>query len=92
MFDEIVQRLTPALTKKTTNWRAPLDPGLKVALTLRHIASGAKYREMQYGWRVPHNTISLVVREVCEAIVEEYRDELLAPPKTAAEWRQISDN
>ena len=92
MFDEIVQRLTPALTKETTNWRAPLDPGLKVALTLRHLASGAKYREMQYGWRFPHNTISLVVREVCEAIVEEYRDELLAPPKTAAEWRQISDN
>ena len=92
MFDEIVQRLTPALTKETTNWRAPLDPGLKVALTLRHLASGAKYREMQYGWRVPHNTISVVVREVCEAIVEEYRDELLAPPQTAAEWRQISDN
>ena len=69
MFDEVVQRLTPALTKKTTNWRAPLDPGLKVALTLRHLASGAKYRDMQYGWRVPHNTISLVVREVCETIV-----------------------
>ena len=92
MFDEIVERLTPALTKKTTNWRAPLAPGLKVALTLRHLASGAKYREMQYGWRVPHNTISLVVREVCEAIIAEYRDELLAPPQTEAEWRQISDN
>ncbi len=53
MFDEIVQRLIPRSTKKTTNWRAPLDPGLKVALTLRHLASGAKYRDMQYAWRVP---------------------------------------
>ncbi len=34
MYDEIVQRLTPALTKETTNWRAPLEPGLKVAITL----------------------------------------------------------
>jgi hypothetical protein len=92
MFDEIVQRLTPALTKETTNWQPPLDPGLKVALTLRHLASGAKYRKMQYGWRVPYNTISLVLREVCAAIVEEFRDELLAPPQTAVEWRQISDN
>jgi len=92
MFDEIVQRLTPALTKETTNWRPPLDPGLKVALTLRHLASGAKYREMQYGWRVPHNTISLVVREVCEAILHEYRVEMLAPPQTPAEWQEISDN
>jgi hypothetical protein len=84
MFDEIVQRLTPALTKETTNLRAPLDPGLKVALTLRHLASGAKYREMQYGWKVPHNTISLVLREVCAAIIEEFRDELLAPPQAAS--------
>ena len=58
MFDEIVQRLTPRITKATTNWRAPLDPGLKVALTLRHLASGANYHDMQYAWRVPHNTIS----------------------------------
>ena len=44
MYDEIVQRLTPALTKETSNWRAPLAPGLKVAITLRHLASGSKYR------------------------------------------------
>ena len=30
MYDEIVQRLTAALIKQTTNWRAPLEPGLKV--------------------------------------------------------------
>ncbi|KAG0728663.1 putative nuclease HARBI1 [Chionoecetes opilio] len=92
MFDEVVERLRPALTKKTTHWRAPLDPGLKVALTLRHLASGAKYRDMQYGWRVPHNTISIVVREVCMAIVDEYREELLKPPQNDEDWRQITDN
>ena len=47
MFDEIVERLTPRITKQTTNWRTPLEPGLKVALTLRHLASGAKYKDMQ---------------------------------------------
>ena len=30
MYDEIMQRLTPALIKQTTNWRAPLEPGLNV--------------------------------------------------------------
>lgn len=92
MYDEIVQRLTPALTKETSNWRAPLAPGLKVAITLRHLASGSKYREMQYAWRVPHNTISLVVREVCEAIVHEYAHEMLSPPDTEAQWRQLADD
>ena len=67
MFDENVQRLTLVLTNETTNLRpppSPLDLGLKIVLTLRHLASGAKYREMQYGWSVPHNTTSIVVREV----------------------------
>ena len=92
MYDDIVQRLTPALTKETTNWRAPLEPGLKVAITLRHLASGFKYHEMEYAWRVLHNTISLVVREVCEAIVHEYAPEMLSPPETDAQWRQLADD
>ena len=84
MFDEIVQRLTPALTIETTNLRTPLEPGLKVAITLRHLASGSKYREMEYAWRVPNKTISLVVREVCEAIIQEYAHELFSLPDTEA--------
>jgi hypothetical protein len=92
MFDEVRDRLTPHLTKQTTNFRAPLEPGLKVALTLRHLASGAKYRDMQYAWRVPHNTISLVVREVCEAIIVEYLEEQMTPPTTEAEWLVFADD
>ena len=91
MFDEIVQRLTPALRKQTTKFRSPHEPGLKIAVTLRHLASGAKYSDMQFGWRMPHNSISVVVREVCEAIVAEYGDELLKPPQTEAEWRTVTD-
>ena len=30
--------------------------------------------DMQYTWRVPQNTICLAVKEVCQAIVEEYND------------------
>ena len=47
MFDEFLQRLTPRITKKTTNWRSPQEPGLKVAITLRHLASGSRYHDMQ---------------------------------------------
>ncbi|XP_062621654.1 putative nuclease HARBI1 [Saccostrea cucullata] len=92
MFDEVVNRLTPRLTKEQTNFRPNLEPGLKVAVTLRHLASGTKYRDMQYAWRVPHNTISKVVRDVCEAIVDEYLDEQMTCPTTEEEWRQIADD
>ena len=91
MYDEIVDKLTPALTKPTTNAREPLEPGLKIAITLRHLAAGTKYREMQYAWRVPHNTISKVVREVCAAIILVYTEEQLKPPQNEDDWREISD-
>ena len=64
MYDELVTRLSPHLTRQHNNYRKPISPGMKVAITLRHLASGNKYMSMRYGWRVPHNTISLIVEEV----------------------------
>ena len=64
MYDELLQRVEPRITKQTTFYRAPLEPGLKLAITLRHLASGSKFNDMRYGWRVPHNTISILVRQV----------------------------
>ncbi|XP_041484662.1 putative nuclease HARBI1 [Lytechinus variegatus] len=92
MFDELVNRLTPRLLKTQTNFGANFEPGLKVALNLRHLASGSKYRDMKYPWRVPHNTISKVVREVCTAISEEYLDEQMTCPTNDEEWREIAND
>ncbi|KAJ8018303.1 hypothetical protein HOLleu_43780 [Holothuria leucospilota] len=73
MFDELLTRVGPRITKQRTYYRAPIEPGMKLAITLRHLASGSKYTDMRYGWRVPHNTISLIVREVginCEFVIQ----------------------
>ena len=91
MFDEILERIRHRITKQHTFYRKPLEPGLKLALTLRHLASGTKYSDMKFGWRVPHNTISIVVREVCQAILDEYMDEVFLCPTTPDEWRKIAD-
>ena len=86
MFDELLARVIPRITKQYTFYRDPLEPGMKLALTLRHLASGNKYASMKFGWRVPHNTQSIVVREVCQAIVDEYVDEVLVCPSTPDGW------
>ena len=91
MFDKILERVGPFITKQYTNCREPLDPGLKLALTLRHLASGTKYMDMRYGWRVAHNTLSKVVREVCNAIIHVYKREVLPLPTTPEEWKAIAD-
>lgn len=91
MFYEVLQRLSPRITKMDTNWRKALPPGLKLAITLRFLASGDSYHGLAFSFRVPHNTISLFVPEVCNAIIEEYGGELVSMPTTEAGWREVSE-
>jgi hypothetical protein len=88
MLDELLERVRPRLQKDYIS-RQPLSPGLKLALTLRHFASGHTYSSMKFSRRVPHNTISLVVLEVCEALQADYMDEVMRCPTTPAEWLLI---
>jgi len=92
MFDELVNRVGPRCHKIDTNCRKALEPGLKIAITMRHLASGDKYPTLQYDFRVPRNTISLFIPEVCQAIVDEYKVEAISCPTTPDEWRPIADN
>ena len=71
MFDELVQRVSPRLTKTYTHMRKALSPGLKIAITVRYLASGEKYPSLIYSFRVARNTICLLIPKVCEAIAEE---------------------
>ena len=89
MFQELLNRVGPRITKKTTWWRQPISPGLKLALTLRYLATGDSYQSMQYNFRVADNTIALFIPEVCKAIIDEYQEEVLKCPSTPEEWLAV---
>ena len=93
MFDELLARVGHRITKQHTWYREPLDSCMKLALTLRHLASGSKYASMKLGWRVPHNTHgqSFLRGEVCQAIIDEYMDESMISPTTPDGWRAIAN-
>ena len=91
MFDELVDRLSPRITLQDTNWRKALEPGLKVAVTLRYLASGDRYPSLSYAFRVSRHTIAKFLPQVCQAIVDEYKDEVIACPTTPEEWQAIAD-
>ena len=73
MYDELRRRVGPRITKTYTCYREPLEPaGLKLALTLHHLAHGNKYASMKFVWRVPQNTISVVCSFICPPEVCEF--------------------
>ena len=90
MFTELEQRLHGRLEKQDTFFREALSPALKLAITLRHLATGDSYKTLMYSFRVAHNTISSIVREVCTAIIEEYGDELVRCPTSPQEWKAVA--
>ncbi|XP_061172633.1 uncharacterized protein LOC133181974 [Saccostrea echinata] len=45
---------------------------------------------LQYSFRVAHNTISLFIPEVCQTIIDEYEDEVFAFPTNQDEWREMA--
>ena len=39
VFDELRQHITPFITKEDTNYRKTIEPVMKLAITLRHLAT-----------------------------------------------------
>ncbi|KAH3875581.1 hypothetical protein DPMN_038850 [Dreissena polymorpha] len=48
MFDELLNRVGSRCQKTDTHCRKALDQGLKLTITLRHLASGDKYPSLLY--------------------------------------------
>lgn len=59
MFHDLLARVGPKIEKQDTFWRTALEPGLKLAITLRYIATGNSYRSLQYGFRVSFKLAAL---------------------------------
>ncbi len=91
MFFELVDRLSPRIEKQDTWYRKTLQPGLQLAITLQYLAIRDSYHSLMYNFWVSHNTISSIVRDVCQAIIDEYAREVIAAPTTEAEWLHIAD-
>ena len=77
------------IKKSVTSFRKPLEVGLKLAITLRHLATGETYTSLQNHWLVGPTTICKFILQVCRAILAEFQNEYLHCPDTPDEWKRV---
>ena len=92
MFREMEARLHPLLLKEDTNMRRAIQPGERLAITLRFLATGETFRSLAFQFRVAHNTISGIIPEVCEAIIAEFGPEVIPQDLTENDWLEYADD
>ena len=68
-FENLICLIGPAIHKQNTNWRTAISVTERLALTLRFLATGDSYHSMMYQFKISTQSISFIVPEVCEAIV-----------------------
>jgi len=89
-FLQLIGRLEPRIAKSSSG-RKPLLPALKLAITLRYLATGNSYHSLAFSFRVAHNTISMLIPEVCDAIVQEYSEEQFNTPTSEEAWLEVAN-
>ena len=90
IYHEMLERIRPMLTKQTTRFRKPLSPGLKLAVTLRFLATGAEYSELEFNFRCSKCAICDFIPKVCKALIVAFKKEYLKCPTTPEAWKEVA--
>lgn len=69
-FEEVLCLVAPKIIKKNTNYRAAIPPSIRLMVALRYLATGDSFTSLMYLFKISKQSISSIVPEVCEAIID----------------------
>lgn len=75
-FEIILTKIGPKIKKQDTNMRKAITIQERLAVTLRFLATGDSFVSLEYLFKISHQSISLIVPEVCLAIIDALKDEI----------------
>jgi hypothetical protein len=68
-FECVLKMIGGKISKEKTRFRQLSSPSIRLAATLRFLASGDSFTSLTYTFRISKQAISQFVPEVCEAII-----------------------
>ncbi|CAL4121766.1 unnamed protein product, partial [Meganyctiphanes norvegica] len=88
-FDQLLSLLKIHIQKKDTHLRKSIPAEERLAITLRYLATGHSFVDLQYIFRCGASTARKIVIDVCEKIYQHLR-ELCFPELNQQEWLDIA--
>ncbi|VVC87288.1 unnamed protein product [Leptidea sinapis] len=73
-FEYLLQKISPMVSKQDTTWREAVPTKIRLALTLRFLATGDDYRSLNYLFKISSSLISRIIIEVCLALNDVLQD------------------
>ncbi|GFV81209.1 uncharacterized protein TNCV_4772371 [Trichonephila clavipes] len=90
LFDYVLNNIRDELTSKPYNrHKKPICPEEKLCILVRHLATGESFRSLAFQYRVSHSWISVILREVVEAIIKRMFHVVLPIP-TMGQFQKIA--
>ena len=91
-LNDLLRLVGPSLTKRTTNFRKPLSPELRIAVALRYLATGESQASLSYNYRIGRSTLCDILNEVPEKIWSALSPVAVKVPSSSEEWKRLSDD
>jgi hypothetical protein len=73
-FEFLINLIREKISKKDTTFRKAIFVQERLILTFRFLESADSYVSLQYLFKISKQTVSCIVPEVCEALVEKLKD------------------
>ena len=71
--------------------RKAISVDARLSLTLRFLATGHSFSDLEIDFKINRTTISCIVIEVCNAIYDCLKEEYLKIPQTKEDWKRIAE-
>jgi len=81
-FELLLQLIGPSIKKQDTNMREAIPIGMRLAVTLRFLATGDLYHTLMYIFRLSVPAISTITPEVCQALISALKGYVEVSKKT----------